>query len=303
MFNQDTKANRPRISREFVLHWDIINETGVDKVDNYLYCLLNVLRISLGDDLCAVYLIGSYAHGGLAHDSDIDLCLIFRDGRNKYREAWSIIEHIGLFTGMMVDPMFHGCEASLHDSLDESDCCTPVLRSALKDHSILLLGEDIRHKIALSPHDKMLNDVLSPALIWIRNAHGMRNVAYDTPISYPLSNPHDMHEGFGDLHSVTIRTLHLARALIYLKTDEFIFNKAHIDTQFAEHVGGPWADLVHRICESRYTNMMEDRRHEIWLEACENMTAFENYFLEQIVVKGLAQSLCIAPASELVRNP
>lgn len=293
MEDKDRREGKSRITRDYVMHWDLIQETGVQSVDDYLYCLMNILRIHLGDDLRAAFLIGSYAHGWQVSDSDIDICFVFRDGVDRFREVWSIVEHLQLLLGHKVDPMYYGPEAPLYDLTLKMDSLTPILRLAMKEHSLHLLGDDVRPSIVLSSEDEVLADSIRPVLNGIRMAHNKPTDGHsplDMPIVYPLTDPSPQTEdrGFGDERAVEIRSLNIARGLTSLSTGTFLFHKREIADAFTRTVGGPWVEIVTAASAARFGHVSEAERRQAWLEACRNMTAFENHFLECLRDKGLA---------------
>lgn len=290
MGDKDRREGKSRITRDYVMHWDLIQETGVQSVDDYLYCLMNILRIHLGDDLRAAFLIGSYAHGGYTKASDIDVCFVFKDGVDRFREVWSIVEHMQLLLGHKVDPMYYGPEAPLYDLTLKMDALSPVIRLVLKEHSLLLLGEDLRPKISLRTPEEMLEYVLRGPLNTIKHIHnnppeGIDPV--DMPITYPLTDPTPDKEdrGLGDGRLIEKRILTMARALIMLNTGEFPLNKRDIADTFESRVGGSWAGLVKGVSIARYGDAGETQRLQALSEGCRNMTAFENYFLECLLEK------------------
>lgn len=59
---------------------ELVEATGVPAVDDALYSLVKPLSLGVGDSLRAVFLLGSYADGSNAPDSDLDLCLLLKEG-------------------------------------------------------------------------------------------------------------------------------------------------------------------------------------------------------------------------------
>jgi hypothetical protein len=166
------------------------------------------------------------------------------------------------------------------------------LRLAVKEHSLLLYGEDIRPRIALSRREDLLQDVLVAPFNWIKQAHYPQPFglsALDEKIRYPLMVPHLEREdlGFGNLHRVATAILGLARALVFLETGEFLFRKQEVAAAYERHVGGPWVKLVRDIHYASYGESSEPERQKAHVNACRQMTDLENYFLETLMVKGI----------------
>ena len=57
--------------------------TGIEEVDEFLRSLVNIFQIAVGQSLRSVYLIGSYACGAPAPDSDLDCCFIWAEGTDR----------------------------------------------------------------------------------------------------------------------------------------------------------------------------------------------------------------------------
>jgi len=220
------KAKKPRITREYVLHWDLIEQTGVEDLDEFLYCLVNVLGISVGRHMRSVFVVGSYAHGGHAPDSDVDMCFVWRDDRDTEqdltRTLWSLVEHLQRMSAYTIDPMYREPEGFLYDPDHLEHGAGPIMRLALREHSKLLWGEDIRPGIApCRSRDALPQDVLAPALNWIKSTHCRRDdesLPDDARIVSPVADPAPQQDdrGYGDAHRVSVFVAHIARAVIFL---------------------------------------------------------------------------------------
>jgi len=281
-----------RITNPYVIQTELIEETGVQEVDDALYCIVNVLNLSIGESLRAILLIGSFVDGSYALDSDIDCCFIWKAGIDQavYRKGVSLIAHLSRMFIHEIDPMYNASEAPFYDVSKFTDDsfgypCGPILKLAIKEHSLLLWGENIRPRVALSGQHEIQQDVIAPAMNWIKQKH---YGSLDAEISYPLREPfpEKADRGYGKLHEVAILVLHIARALIYLRTQQFLFDKRKLFDAFEMHVGGPWARLVREVCKARYEDLSQQAKEQIHYFACQNMVAFENYFLEE---SGFAQ--------------
>ncbi len=53
----------PRITNPYILSDELVEETGIAALDDFLYGLINILQISHREHLRAILLIGSYVHG------------------------------------------------------------------------------------------------------------------------------------------------------------------------------------------------------------------------------------------------
>lgn len=278
------------MASNYVIKTELVEATRIPEVDDALYSLVNILSLGAGESLRSIFLIGSYVNGSYTADSDVDLCLVLKDGAVEpmRRRVASLAAHVSRTQRLVFDPMYNGTEAPLYDSAKFTDDswgangypCGPVLKLAIRSHSLLMWGEDIRSRIALSGPQEMLADVLAPSLIRIRQE---RNLPPDSKIPFPLSDPApgkaDM--GYGDLKRVSALVLHIARAMVFLRTGEFLFDKRQIPDAFAKHIGEPWIGLVREIARARQGNLSQSESKDLHQYACKNMVAFEACFLEK----------------------
>ena len=277
----------PRVAKA-----DLTQGTGIRGLDQYLYCVTNVLRIAMGELLRSVFLIGSYAHGGHTPDSDVNWCLVWREGSDydDWQKGFSLVVHISEMSRYDIDRNYNATEKPFYDLTDRSGIenygCGAVLRLAVKEQSLLLWGEDIRPQILLSPSEDLLEDVITPPPNWIKQTH------YDTlnqKIAYPLTDPspEKQDSGYGDPRTVARGGMHMARALVFLETGEFLFNKTEVAPAFERHIGGKWSALVRDISNLRHAMLSQQQKQQTHLQVCGKMAAFQNYFLERLASKGL----------------
>lgn len=267
--------------------------TGIEEVDEFLRSLVNIFQIAVGQSLRSVYLIGSYACGAPAPDSDLDCCFIWAEGtdRSEIYKGSALEQHVNRISQHTVDPLYNATETPFYDPDSHEDTtvgypCGPVLKLSVRDHSLLLWGQDIRPRIRAACGRAMLNDVLVAPLNWIRQTHfGSMDAAIVPPLAEPSAEGEDL--GFGDLHKVGIRVLHIARALVFLETGEFLFDKRHVPSAYEEHVGGRWAGMIADVFNARQGNVPPEKAHAVHRSACRQLTAFENYFLETLTAKGI----------------
>ena len=290
---------KPRITNPYVLTCELKEPTGVEDVDDFLYTVVNLLQIGVGDFLRAMFVIGSYAHGGYRPDSDIDACFLWKDGvdlGDNRRKAFSIISHVVRCSKHWIDPMWNDVERPFYDAADFGDPdrqpCGPIMRLAVKQHSRLLCGEDVRPQIALGREEDMLTDVLLAALTWIRKTHGLestdsRKAVAKIPLPLTVPSPEADDRGFGDLHRVTARVAHLARAWVFAETGKFLLCKPEIAPAFERHVGGPWAEFVREVHTAACEDASPETGERVHQAACRAMTGFENAFLTMLIDRGI----------------
>jgi hypothetical protein len=177
-----------RIPNPGVLQDDLVETTRVAEVDAFLFSLVNILVIAMRERLRCVLLIGSYAHGGAAPDSDVDLCIVWKNDStpDDWHRGGSLWQHFARGRGYVLDPMWELPETPLYDpeavsyafSFDGRGVeapCGPLLKQAMRNDSILLWGEDIRPRVRMPESPQLLlQDALAAPVNWIRRSHGTR---------------------------------------------------------------------------------------------------------------------------------
>jgi len=282
-------ARKVRIRNPRVIQVELREPPAPQEHADFLYGLVNVLGITFGEHLRAIFRAESYAW-----DDFMPLCFIYRDGHMvEHRwKLWSVVEHLMYLAKgrYRVDPLHMGDEGPFYDAGNPGDVlqapCTPMLRLVVKEHSLLLWGEDIRPRIELvQDRQELLRDVLAPALNWLRGIHYAKpdaSSALDEEIRYPLSDPAPERpdRGYGDFMHASLLLLHIARALVFLKCGQLVLNQMDVADAFAQHVGGPWAELVCHIAAAHAGGLPKNRQRQLHLWACRELSACGNCLLE-----------------------
>lgn len=283
VLNEEKK--KVRITNRHVVQTELVEETGIEELDDFLYGLVNVLAISFRDDLRAIYLAKSLMTANFC-----PLYFIFKDeafekyGFDVCWKVWSIVDHIMCLSkyAYRIDPLYNGREQPVFDLTARQDMypMTPMLRLLLREDSLLLWGEDIRPRVAQDSSEELRKDVIMPPFNHIKQRHYARpdgSSALGDMIVYPLSEPTMRRE---DPKDWTRCALMLARALICLQTGEFVFDQQKIAETYERIIGGPYADMVNTLSATRLGDVPKREWRKIQLDACRRMTGFENYFLE-----------------------
>jgi hypothetical protein len=286
------------MNNPYVIKAELLEPTGVERVDDTLYSLVNVLALGVGRSLRSVFLIGSYMDGSYAPDSDVDCCIVWKDGASaaQRRKGFSLFAHVSRMVDLQLDPMYNASESPLYradtfaaDTGDGEYPCGPILKLAVKEHSLLLWGEDIRSGVVSPARKELEKDAIAAPLNWIKQTHyGSLDAAIVPPLNVPA--PHQPDLGYGDLKHVATFILHAARALICLKGHEFLFDKRRLPEAFATHVGGEWTSLVSNIALARYGNLPSRERDLLHKAACHGMTDFLNHLLREVEVDSPEQN-------------
>ncbi len=147
-----------RITNEYVLYRDDLTEqTGRERIDDFLYMLVNILRAVTKDRLRSVFLTGDYASGKVAPRSRLDLTIFMKDEidskEDDMRRAWSIVVHMATYAKLRLG----GVGLSTFEAYQKPSVQVPgngympgaERKDMVKNHSLLLWGEDVRPLVVL----------------------------------------------------------------------------------------------------------------------------------------------------------
>lgn len=186
----------------------------------------------------ALYVHGSYVTGEMDHWSDLDLCAIRHEGPPEALREWSV--ELERRFGHLIDPLAAPVEqlgADGHWSL-------AFVRCVLSTSSELILGKDLRDKVASpTPHLVRLT-AANTGLIWLRRLCGLNRLQHlpervDDLQAQPL--PDWLHGN--DACQAVMATLQLLRALVETRTGEFNCSRSRLAQAVADHAPDlhPWA--------------------------------------------------------------
>ena len=278
------------VRNPYVLKTGLVERTGCDGVDDWLYLLVNALQLSVGDLLRAIYVVGSWVHGEYPSD-EVDCCLLWKGtpDRADHQKAFSLVSHLTRVSKYHIDPMYDGPAGPLYrvGPIGGGYQNGAVLRLGLKEHSLLLWGEDIRPKIVLMDGpDEMLVEVVAAPMNWIRGSFG---VGRKEPLRLPLADPagEEEYRVFGDFGRLCTLVTHVARAWVFVETGEFLFNKLHAADSFADHIGGEWTGVVRDLHDARFVDLTAEQRQDRHRRAAGGVTGLVNAFLEALVAQGV----------------
>jgi predicted nucleotidyltransferase len=265
---------------------DLLHTTGDGQVDDILRGLVGLFETVFPARIRGHYLLGSFADGTAQPGSDIDLCVLFRDGFQDAAEearAADLVDHCARISPVELDV----------DPIDE-----PIpyrLRAVnVKLASRLIYGEDIRGAIPLPPIDAYARDALDLAV------RLLARVRQNPPVlTFPLDYPDPAGEFYGydrrpmrDTVGSTLSSTKdlvvtiglIATAIIALQAGRYVGNKRDGLRLYQTEIGDAWTALVTAIsarCRDRWSYRVperaEDRRRLRAL--CQEALAFENHFL------------------------
>lgn len=287
---QRVRINNPRVHRA-----DLMEDTDDEELNLFLYGVVNILDIAFGQYLRSIYLVKTFLIGDI-----YPIAFVFKDpeGMDQREPVWWAVHHILHLSKYKykLDPYYRGSDKPFYDPANRGEewwtPCDALMRIAVKEDSLLLWGEDIRPKIALASTEELMRDVLIPPFNFMKQIHRVvpgGKYPLDPKIVYPLSNPSpDAKDGgFGEYGGIPFLVLHLARAMILLKTGEFVLKREEIADEYAKRIGGEYIELVRDGLRLGEGVLTAASRRKLWNEVCRRITAFENNFLEAIFASGI----------------
>ncbi len=258
---------------------DLLEETGDPATDDLLFGLANLVRLSLGEHFGACLLVRTWASPHL-----LPLCFVLAGERpyEAFRQLWSVVVHAGFLAGTQcqLDPLYVGAEAPFLQAGSDPEApgwpCWPLIRAAVKDHSLLLMGHDFRPRIALpADPDELVRNAVSLAVGNLARRHP------DRPPGQPLADPAPAaaDRGYGEWLPVALAVDGLARAAVAITSGAFPFDPATVADRFAASVGGPWSELVRENHELLHRPLGARERRRRWLSACRQLAAVDQWFV------------------------
>lgn len=150
---------RIRIANEYVLYRDdLLEEASTEDVNDFLYMVVNVVRIVTQDRVRSVFVTGDYTCAKVKPESRLDLNIFMKDeidtNQDDMRRVWSVVMHLATYAGVRLG----GIGLSTAELYMLPSVLIPEIgrylpgsgqKDAVKNHSLLLWGEDIRPLIVL----------------------------------------------------------------------------------------------------------------------------------------------------------
>lgn len=291
----DEGRNSIKISNPRVLQSDLAEYTGNDEIDLFLYGVVNVIGIAFGEQIRSVFLVKAYLYREF-----LPVAVVFKDGVSKeYRwNTWSMMDHIMHLSKYRykLDPYYFGGECRLYGEPDSEDQWTPcdsVTQLSLREDSLLLWGEDIRHKIVQPDIELVKKDALIPVFNRIKWRHNDRKKPddphpLDTKLTYPLSESDvDVKTSPEDIEHLAFDNLLLARAAVTVDTGSFISELDTVACEYAKQIDGAYASLVQQSSDILFGQLTWQQKRKAVSSWRRLLTGFENSLLEIVFEKGL----------------
>ena len=267
----------------------LLSSTGNRAIDAILEGVVDIFEVVFADRVRGYYIVGSYADGSALPTSDIDGFILFKDDFIDERErdkAWRLVRSCA----RIITPDF--------DVLPMGERTLLRLGSVnLNLDSLLVFGEDVRHRIPLPQIDSYARILMHDVYRFLSRVRG--NPPY---LTYPLNYPDPEGELYGyDCRQVRAANGTLgpgtkelincvgkaALAIVTLKAKVHVKNKNDYLAQYKVHVNDEWTAVLQDVyakCRNAWNYFVpedEEGRRQL-KELCERTLAFENHFLAPV---------------------
>jgi predicted nucleotidyltransferase len=263
----------------------LLHSTGNAPIDNILRGLIGLFETVFPERIRGYYLLGSFADATALPDSDIDLCVLFKDSFKDDEEARAsaLVEHCA-----RISPV----------ELDVAPIGEPIpyrLRAVnVKLASRLLYGEDIRDTIPLPQIDAYARDALDLAFRLICRLR-QNPPLLTVPLNYPDPagefygyDRRQMRDAAGDnvpsTKDLVVTVGLIATAIVAMQVGQYVGSKRDCIRLYESEIGDAWTPLVTAVyehCRDRWAYRIpegtEERRRLRGL--CQEALAFENQIL------------------------
>lgn len=282
--------------------------SGSMRVDRIVRGLVGVFETTLPDRIRSLYLFGSHSAGNAHGTSDIDLGIVFKGmyhTQDELNTATELCKHCRSLSPLPLDIWVLS-----EQQLAEAHHIGNILQ--LQSSAMVLYGEDIRKQLPDLSHDM--------CVCWAVHVppYGMSRLRQNSPLlRVPLDFPEPDRSFYGYdqllmpttdglevpstklLVSIVMR---IASALIALRTNELVFNKAQCVQRYHATINDEWSSLIEQVylcCRDRWGYLLPESAVEQaqLRHLCEQTLAFENYFLQ--VYKGVLLDELQHPQTEL----
>lgn len=265
-----------------------VQTIGVPAIDNVLSQLVERYEARFPGRVRAYYLAGSYVDGKAVAGSDIDLYVLFKDAflsDDEAEQAETLVLDCAELTPLRLD-------LSARSEASHASLCS-YTRVAIKQHSLLLYGEDTRATMSLPDHEEYRREATEMALEFLLRQRKTGTLTY--PLAYP--DPTGLFFGY-DQPQQLVRTdpaqpgirlmfeiaSRITTALLALKTESYISTKWEGVQTYRRLVNDEWTAFIEAMFEKGKLQwnyaLPEGAEERAELRGlCERMLAFENHYL------------------------
>jgi hypothetical protein len=268
----------------------LLASTGSVKIDAVLEDIVSQFEKNLPNCIVGYYLIGSHADGSAVNLSDVDLYVVLRDSMTEIQEsaAFEISRQQAEKNVVRLDFILRR-QTDLVNVLSG-------LRVALKTHSLLIYGTDIRETLPLPSIEQYTRDASEGArLFFARVLRNRETVTF--PLYYPA--PESEFRGyewkrippwyppgtqFGTKEYVNT-LLRMATARLAMEKGLMPGSKNESLRLYREHIHDEWTDFleaVYECCKRRwhYTIPAAPDESAELRQLCTRAIDYENHYLQ-----------------------
>ncbi len=272
---------------------------GKRYVDEPLVNMVQQYELAFPDRVRSYYLLGSYADECAVVGSDIDVYVLFKE---SFLIAKEMIQAQQLAAACVKKSILR-LDINVIDEQALPNYQS-IMRTALKQNSILLFGEDTRTTMTLPSRDAYTCDITDGVIEFLLRLHRSETITY--PINYP--NPDGTFYGYDHMTQLSYDVAALsyppdkanatyyatrelvecacrmASALLAFQTGSFVGTKRGSVQTYNNEIHDEWSPFLTAMFEKGKIQWMygiperEEERLEL-RELCEQMLAFENHYL------------------------
>ena len=277
----------------------LLHTVGKPYVDEILADVVQEYELAFPDRVRSYFLLGSYADGCPVVGSDIDAYVLFKE---TFLSPKEVIQAKQL-ASVCVKKSILRLDGNV---IDEQMLLNyqSIMRVALKRDSILLFGEDTRSFMMLPNRAAYTRDITDGVIEFLLRLHRSDSITY--PITYP--DPNGIFYGYDYMMKLSydVASLYyppdkaatvyyatrelvecacrIASELLVFKTGGFVGTKRGSVETYNREISDEWSPFLTAMFEKGKMQWMyglpehEEERAEL-RELCEQMLAFENYYL------------------------
>lgn len=268
--------------------------TGKDDIDRELDAFIKLARLFFGDNIVAIYLMGSYIDDSAVETSDLDIGVVYKKER-----AERIMEISDFFTAHSRDLFRKEIDLYLIsldqiEKLNPDDLLTREGIMSMKIASRLLYGTDVSHKIVLPDFDSYLAITLKTPFYFMNRVRGI--VPEDTiPTALEFPDTHDYYYGYLAFTQRTNRNLEskpvlsligwISTALIAMQAKQYVGKKSDVCRAHELHINNEWTPYVRDAYQLIRTELNYRMPHDEHTRAamrtiCSKLLDFERYYMQ-----------------------
>lgn len=274
----------------------LINSTGNDTIDDILVRVINAFENAFPNRIRAYHVTGSYYNRSAISNSDIDMTIIFKgDSIDEQEEekCFQTGEYCDSLSSVELD--FKYIDEGKLLPLDNEFPYTHYI-IINKIGSLLIYGEDIRHKMPLPPIDVVAWTYMVG--IYRERLLSKRRESSEVltfPLRYP--EPEDEFYGYGSGDNIFDLVLSVGLAVTIMcaiKAGKYVGSKSECPSIYAECINDKWTPFIQEVfekCRYQWEQRVptDEAERKQLREICRKTLAYENHFLsvyrEYLLVK------------------